>query len=39
MFKEIKEALSLQSDTEISSQIKQLISDIVKSEVRKMIKV
>ena len=39
MFKEIKEALSLQSDTEISRQIKQLISDIVKSEVRKMIKV
>lgn len=38
-FKEIKEALSLQSDTEISHQIKQLISDIVKSEVRKMIKV
>ena len=38
-FKEIKEALSLESDTEISRQIKQLISDIVKSEVRKMIKV
>ncbi|MGN0656962.1 MAG: hypothetical protein ACI4KR_09215 [Ruminiclostridium sp.] len=39
VFKEVKEALSLQSDTEISRQIKQLISDIVKSEVRKMIKV
>ena len=38
-FKEVKEALSLESDTEISRQIKQLISDIVKSEVRKMIKV
>lgn len=38
-FKEVREALSLESDTEISRQIKQLISDIVKSEVRKMIKV
>ena len=38
-FKDVKEALSLESDTEISRQIKQLISDIVKSEVRKMIKV
>lgn len=38
-FKEVQGALSLQSDTEISRQIKQLISDIVKSEVRKMIKV
>lgn len=38
-FKEVKEVLSLESDTEISRQIKQLISDIVKSEVRKMIKV